>query len=220
MGEKVALIIGSTGMVGLSLTEQLLACNDYAEVRILGRSKPQIVHEKLQFIPAQLTAPGLPRSAFLNVNDIFCCIGTTTKKTPNKEEYANIDREVPAKIAEIGKIFGVERFLVVSSIGASATSKFFYLRVKGEMEEKVIESGIPVIEIFRPSTLLGKRKEFRPAEYLSRLFDPVTRYFVPKKYRGIKATTVAHAMLIRALSPCEEGINVWESDQIDDLIRY
>jgi uncharacterized protein YbjT (DUF2867 family) len=219
MNNRIALIIGASGLVGSHLTEQLTKNNRYSEIRVMGRSQPNISHPKLSFIPAQLTAPGLPRQAFVDVHDIFCCIGTTTSKTPDKEEYAAIDRDIPAQVAEIGKIFEVKKFLVVSSIGAAINSKFFYLKVKGEMEEKVIESGIPVIEIFRPATLLGKRNEVRPAEWVSRKLDPITRWFVPKKYRGIKAENVARAMIIRALDPCDDGINVWENMQIEELSK-
>jgi uncharacterized protein YbjT (DUF2867 family) len=217
MENRIALVVGASGLVGEHLTKLLVKSNSYSCIRILGRSQPTISHPSISYIPAQLTAPGLPRQAFVDVHDIFCCIGTTAKKTPDKAEYAAIDKGIPDQIAQIGKIFNVKKILVVSSIGASINSKFFYLKIKGEMEEKVIDSGIQVVEIFRPATLLGKRKEFRLGEWFSRTLDLVTRHFIPKKFRGIEAKNVAKAMVVRALDDCDDGVNVWENMQIDEL---
>jgi uncharacterized protein YbjT (DUF2867 family) len=216
-GKRIALVVGASGLIGNTLVHMLLENPNYHQVRILGRTMPDIQHDKLSFHPAKLLENSFPRSAFAGVHDIFCTIGTTQKKTPDKAEYRNIDCGIPAKMAKVGRIFRAHKFLVVSSIGASTSSRFFYLRVKGEMEEKVIQSGMPTIEIFRPATLLGRRKEFRFGESISRFFDPLTRWFIPKKYRGIKAGKVAEAMIVRALDDVEPGISVWESYQIEQL---
>ncbi|MCC5916686.1 MAG: NAD-dependent epimerase/dehydratase family protein [Cryomorphaceae bacterium] len=216
---RIALVVGGSGLIGNFLVRDLSLNAAYREVRILGRTESDITHKKITFYPSQLIADEFPRSAFAGVDDIFCAVGTTQKKTPDKKEYYEIDCGIPSRIAELGRIFKAEKFLVVSSIGASVESRFFYLRTKGEMEEKVIQSGVPVIEIFRPSTLLGKRKEFRLGEGISKFLDPFTRYFVPKKYAGIHAHCVSKAMIIRALDETEPSINVWESYQIKELCK-
>lgn len=219
VGNRIALVVGGSGLVGGHLLQLLLDNSAYKEVRSLGRTMPDIKHPKFRFIPADLFNQNYPRSALVGVHDVFCAIGTTQKKTPNKNEYHAIDVGIPASLAKVSSIFKVSNFLVVSSIGASSTSSFFYLRTKAEMEEMVITSGVPVVEIFRPSTLLGKRKEFRFGESVGKFFDKITRWFMPKKYRAIHAKTVAKAMIVRATDNHLPGVSVWESYQLLDLSK-
>lgn len=217
--KRKALLVGATGLVGSHLLALLLDNDMYEEIRVVGRTAPDIKNPKLIFVESNLIKQEFPRSAFVDVHDVFCTVGTTQKQTPDKETYKAIDVGIPAGIAEVASVFKARNFFVVSSIGASDQSRFFYLRVKGEMEEKVIVSGVPTIEIFRPNTLLGKRKEFRFGEWIARIFSYFTSWFMPKKYQAINASDVAKAMLIRALDDPDPGVNVWESDQIMTLAK-
>ena len=66
---------------------------------------------------------------------------------------------------------GVESFVWISSVGANAKSKNFYLRVKGELENAIINmSGLENPSAVRPSLLLGDRDETRLAELLGSFF--------------------------------------------------
>ncbi|MCH8546144.1 MAG: NAD(P)H-binding protein [Cryomorphaceae bacterium] len=217
--KRKALLVGGTGLVGSHLLKFLIENDAYDEVRVMGRTQPDLKNTKITFIETDLVNRAFPRSAFVDVHDVFCAVGTTQKLTPNKEAYKAIDIGIPSGIAEASSIFNARNFLVVSSIGASDQSRFFYLRVKGEMEEKVIVSGVPTIEIFRPNTLLGKRKVFRFGEWIAKVFNHLTSWFMPKKYQAIKASDVAKAMIVRALDNPDPGVNVWESDQIMTLAK-
>lgn len=216
-GKRIALVAGGSGLVGTHLLRLLLENEAYIEVRAMGRSMPDVKHSKLKYIPAELVNKKFPRSAFVGVQDLFCAIGTTQKKTPDKKDYHNIDVGIPNALAQMCSIFKVPNFLVVSSVGASPGSRFFYLRTKAEMEEKVITAGVSVVEIFRPSTLLGKRKEFCFGESIGKVLDGITRWFMPKQYRAIHARDVAKAMIVRALDNPLPGNSVWESYQINEL---
>ena len=57
-------------------------------------------------------------------------------------------------------------FSLISSIGADKNSGNFYLKVKGEIEEDVIDLGFETTNIFRPSFLIGERKETRTGEII------------------------------------------------------
>jgi uncharacterized protein YbjT (DUF2867 family) len=130
---------------------------------------------------------------------VFCCLGTTIKKAGSREEFRKVDYEYVKQLAE--KYSSSSQFLVVSAMGADANSRVFYNQVKGEMEEAVKKSGIPSVQIFRPSLLLGDRKEFRFGEMVGSIF---MRIFSPlmiggmRKYRPIKASVVASGMLSAA----------------------
>jgi uncharacterized protein YbjT (DUF2867 family) len=74
----------------------------------------------------------------------------------------------------------------------------FYNRTKGEMEEDVLKQGIKNTSILRPSLIGGKRNERRVLEKIGIVvFKIVQPFFVGplKKYRIIKAESIAQAML-------------------------
>jgi uncharacterized protein YbjT (DUF2867 family) len=84
---------------------------------------------------------------------------------------------------------------VVSSVGANAQSRNYYLKIKGEMEEGIERLGFDCCRIYRPSMLLGIRKESRPLERLGQELMPLFDLFTfGGKYHSIDALDVARAM--------------------------
>src|SRR4030095_5365201 len=115
-----------------------------------------------------------------------------------QEAFRKVDYDLPVMIGTAAKKNGVSTMLVISSLGADATSSNFYLRTKGEMEQSIRSLGIPHLHIFRPSMLLGQRKESRPAESAGKfLMSTLSFLFIGglKKYKAIHAHTVAKAMI-------------------------
>lgn len=109
----------------------------------------------------------------------------------------------------------------VSSIGAHSSSRFFYLRSKGDLEAELRGLPFVALQILRPATLIGERKETRFREHLgvvaSRILSPFL--FGPwRKYRSIHSETVARAMM-RLAAAETTGVNIVESDRIAELGR-
>jgi len=151
------------------------------------------------------------------VNDVFCCLGTTAKKTHDQKEYKKIDVDYPLEIARLAKDNQVQNYLIVSAMGANKYSKVFYNRLKGLLEDELIKIGLPGLHIFRPSLLTGARKEFRGGEkaavVLSRIF--IFLFVGPlRKYRPISASAVARGMYTAAQTN-KKGTFIYNSDQID-----
>ena len=99
--------------------------------------------------------------ADFTADEVFCCTGTTSKKTPNKELYKNIDFGIPTKAAQLAKENNIATFLVISAMGANAKSAIFYNKTKGQMELEVLSKNIANTYILRPSIIGGNRKESR-----------------------------------------------------------
>lgn len=217
---KKALISGASGLVGNLLVNQLLNDPYFDEIEILARrsigfKRPGLKEKLIDF-------DDLPNIDKVDATHLFCCLGTTIKKAGSREAFQKVDHEYVEELAKLAERSGVEKFLVISSIGAAKNSLNFYLRTKGEMEESIKSTHIPAIFIFHPSFLIGKRKEFR----LGELFGTFLIRFVGllfigklKKYKAINATVVAHAMLHSAKVD-KHGIFVIESDQIAEIVRY
>lgn len=218
MARRTALVAGATGLVGTQLLRLLLEDDDYERVTVFVRRPLGWGHKKLEQHIVDFDS--LEEYAALAVaDDVFCCLGTTREQAGNAEAFKRVDHEYVVKLARICRAAGASQFLVISALGAAADSKFFYNRVKGEMEQALSTAGYPRLVILRPSLLLGKRLEARPGEDFSRLGFRILGFALRgglRKYRPIAAASVAEAMR-RAAKPTEQGRQVLESDRIRQL---
>jgi uncharacterized protein YbjT (DUF2867 family) len=134
-------------------------------------------------------------------DEVFCCIGTTAKKTPDKKRYKQIDYGIPLAAAKLSKENNIKTFLVVSAMGANKKSNVFYNKTKGEMEHAVLTQHIKNTFILRPSLIGGDRKEHRIGEKIAlvvfKLMQPVLIGNL-KQYKTIDAENIAKAMLYLA----------------------
>ena len=72
------------------------------------------------------------------------------------------------------------------------------------------------VSILRPSLLLGKRNEKRFVEKLAQIAIPKISFFMPSKYKAIKAETVAKAMLQLSITE-SKGVKIFHYKEIIDL---
>lgn len=210
-----ALVVGATGLIGSHCLEELLHDDQYSYVEIWVRNVSGNSHPKL--IEKLINFDKFSELPLIDADHVFCCLGTTINKVKTKEAFVKIDKQYVSELANLADRSGCKKFFVISSIGANKNTNNFYLRTKGEMEEAVKSYSIPEIYIFRPSMLLGKRKEFRFGEQIGKALMVIFQYLLVgkmKKYRGIQASTVAKAML-RVAKRNEKGIFILESDEIE-----
>lgn len=195
---------------------QLVAHPDFGTIYSVSRRPLGIVSEKVTEIIIDFD--GLPENlAGLTVDCAFCCLGTTLKTAGSKERQYIIDHNYVVHFAQACKAMNVPVFAVVSSIGAAAASRNFYLRTKGEMERDCALLSFPKTIIVRPSFLLGKRREFRLVEKISLPVIKVLSFVMVgplKKYRGIRVERIAERMIREALSTQKQGLRIFESHEI------
>jgi uncharacterized protein YbjT (DUF2867 family) len=216
---RTAWLAGATGLVGGFLLEQLLASDRYRRVVVLTRRAVETDHSKLDqrvIVFDQLEAIELP-----SADDVFCALGTTIKKAGSQQAFRRVDVEYPLALAKKGVACGAKQFLLVSSVGANSRSSNFYLRTKGELEDAVSALPFDAIHIFRPSMLVGPRKERRPGEragiVLMKLLSPILMGSL-RKYRSIEADEVARAMVAAAVID-GSGKRIYEYDQMMRLVN-
>ncbi len=216
---KTAIILGATGLTGSFLLKQLVQDAAYAKIILFSRSKASVKSEKIEEHLIDLFELGKHRDKF-KADVVFCCIGTTQSKTPNKEIYRKVDYGIPVTAAKLCKENGIDNFLVISALGANLESKFFYNRLKGEMEISVLQQEIKNTYIFQPSLITGTREERRPMEFLGKQIMKGANFLMfgsLKKYRSIHANTVARAMQKVAKNGYEK-IKI-PSDEIKEIAR-
>jgi len=217
--KKTALVFGGNGLVGEQLVRLLLKDPHYGTIKVFGRHHPDIPYGNFDFFSVDPLKPG-EYVTELEGDDIFVCLGTIIKKAKTRENFRKVDFQMPVEIAKTGIQNGVSNFLVISSIGADATSSNFYLRTKGEMEDAIRQFKFRKIAVLRPSMLLGKRKEFRLGEQVGKVLMQLTGYMLwgsLRKYRGIQARDVALSMIRIANQPFDEV--VFTSDKLADIAR-
>ncbi len=220
MENKTALIVGASGLVGNELLKFLLSGQEYAKIIALVRKPLNIKHPKLEekIINFDNMAD---HKGFFKVNDIFCCIGTTIKKAKSRAEFEKVDVDYPVEMAKLSKEKQVEKFLIVSSMGANPSSRVFYSRMKGVLEERIKEIGLNSLHIYRPSLLLGNRKEDRIGENAGKLLAKKLLFAFAgplEKYKPIEAETVALAMYKTAQRDVY-GVHIYPSNEISKITQ-
>jgi uncharacterized protein YbjT (DUF2867 family) len=197
-----AIVIGATGLVGNLILNELLGDNDFSEVRIFVRKTTGINNPKLkEFISPMTDISSL--SSEIRGDILFNALGTTIKTAGSKQEQQRIDRDLPIAFAKIASENGVRMMLNVSSVGADIKGGF-YLKTKAEMENGTEKYFPGNIYHFRPSFLMGNRKEFRFAEKIAsgvmRVIDPIL-IGSSRKYRGMSVEKLAKAMVMVSKNP-------------------
>ena len=215
---KTALLFGSTGLVGGHVLNYLIQNSNYSKIKLFVRSFTGINNPKIEIIKTDFN--NLNKHAEdIKGDECFCCIGTTKKKSPNKNEYQKIELDIPKKIAQIAKSNSVKSFFFVSSGYANPKSSGEYLKFKGLVEEEIKNLNFEKIGIMRPSFLLGERQEERFGEKFGIIiFKLLTPILIGpfRKMRPIQSEIVAKAM-IKLANENIDGI-VFESNEISNLV--
>ena len=203
--KKKAIILGATGLTGSHLLELLLNDSNYDAVKVFTRKKLSISHPKIEEHVVDLLKLSDHADKF-TADVVFCCIGTTKAKTPNKELYRAIDYGIPVEAAKLCKQNFINSFIVISAIGANPQSKVFYNRLKGEMERDVLAQQIKHTHLLQPSLIVGNRNEKRIGEDLSKQFMKIVGFLIPPRYKMIEGKTIARAMAQMANKPIKDQI--------------
>lgn len=194
---KTAIILGATGLTGSILLNKLLKDDRYKTIKLFSRSKIDGLPSKVIQVTGNLFELENFKAEFTG-DEVYCCIGTTAKKTPNKAIYKQIDYGIPVNAAKLSKANNISTFIVVSALGANANSSIFYNKTKGEMERDVLAQNIPNTYIMQPSIIGGDRKETRIGEKIGlvvfKIFEPLLMGKL-KKYSMIEAESIAQAMI-------------------------
>ena len=206
--KNTAVIIGATGAVGKEILKEILSCEYYERIYVLGRNSISRLPEddKLTKIVIDFENMRFDTSILDNA-DIFASLGTTIKIAGSKENQRKIDVDYTVNFAKIceGK---VRSFNVVSAIGANSKSKNFYNSLKGELEDKLKEMNLGILRIFQPSLLISKREDERFFEELFIKISPIFQILLKgkaKKYSPIEVSLLGKEMVRFAVDYKDRG---------------
>ncbi|ODV95254.1 hypothetical protein PACTADRAFT_2959 [Pachysolen tannophilus NRRL Y-2460] len=184
--DNSVLIVGSTGLVGKEILIQLNNSETIKNVYSLTRRKVP------DFIPNVKTTEVIEPNIINWVNSMeklcnenlkifISSLGTTKAAAGSLERQYEIDHDLNLQLAKIAKKnLNIQTYILVSTMAASSKSKFPYLKMKGQLEEEIIDLKFNKTIILRPGVLLGKREKSKglPASIASSLGSLVHNTFL------------------------------------------
>lgn len=218
---KTALILGSSGLTGSFILEKLILDTDFDKIILINRKESGILNPKIQEIITDYKVE-INFESIAKIDSIFSCLGTTRKKTPDLSQYRAIEIEIPCMIAKLALKKGLQSIHFISSVGASNKSSNFYLKIKGEAEEKLASLNIPHLHIYRPSLLIGPRKENRLAE---KIFMSIMPIFNPlmigkaTKYKTMQIENLSKSMIAIDKKATNLAVQIYEYESIMKNIK-
>lgn len=213
-----ALILGSTGLVGHELLELLIEDGRFEKIELLNR-------RELDIRSISVTNHCVDYSSLIQlplhveVDVLFIAFGTTIKKAGSKAAQWEIDVDIPSLIMKLAYDQGIKRCVLISSLGVSLNSPFFYSRMKAQLDENAKQIGFEQLILIKPSVLDGARKEKRSGEKLSiQLGNALGKTGLINKYKPVKAINVAKCMIQSCLD-LPNGIHEIPSDEILEFAK-
>ncbi|GAA0820874.1 oxidoreductase [Colwellia asteriadis] len=210
---KVAIVLGATGLIGRKLVDRLAKEDSVVKIvavtrRTVEYASPKVINEVINF-------ENIEEYGHIFKGDVlFSCLGTTVKQAGTVQKQRKVDLEYQYTAAKISSENNVAHYILVSSYAANEKSKSPYLKMKGELEQKVLRLNFKQITILQPSLLKGERESFRLGETLSNWFLPIVcKLSFLKKYRPISGDEVAKKMVSVSLSAIKEN-KVYRLDEV------
>ncbi len=220
-----AIILGASGSVGRALLAELLRCPQFTRVIVIARrplgAQAEAGAKLVECLVPDMQPPALtqavvdalkasePDSGADAVADAVgfsvMGVGANTAKLSLAQHRA-IDVDLNAAFAKGLKDSGrVHHLAFMSAVGADDQAKTTgsgaagmprYARVKGESEQAVLNQGLALVSIFRPSLIIGSVHTPGILAAVLSFLAPL----MPAKYRPIRTTEIAQAMVAAARS--------------------
>lgn len=213
-----ALILGSTGLVGHELLELLVVDRRFEKIDLLSRRELDIreISVTNHMVDFAILSE-LPVHHSIDI--LFIAFGSTIKKAGSKAAQWEIDVDIPTSVMKLAKEIGVKQCVLISALGVSLKSPFFYSRMKAQLDENAKSIGFEKLIIVKPSVLEGPRQEKRTGEKLSiQIGNVIGKTGLIDKYRPVEAINVAKCMIQTSLD-LPNGYHEIPSNEIVDFAK-
>ena len=196
MGMNDYLIFGASGLIGNNFLKEVK--DKGGSYHLFVRSLIEDEEADKQTIFCQENIKELPLS-----KNLIICLGYPLAfqeliwmNEETKRAFKEVDLELVLEIARKAKDIGVNNIAVISAVGSRINSLNYYLNIKAEMEQKILDLKFKKTFFAKPGHLLGFRDDsridnwVRVIEFLGKIYG----YFMIgplKKYRNVEAKQVA-----------------------------
>lgn len=207
-----AIIIGASGSTGNALVEHLITNSLYTEIICLVRKSLKIKHPKIKELFVDFNTLDSYKNEII-ADVAFSCLGTTLKVAGSKSAQWKIDYEYQLSFARIVRNNGVPKFVLVSSVGADPKSNFFYTKMKGQLENAILELGFKQTIIFQPPSLIRPNSNRNGEKISVTILIFLNSIGILKNMRPIHVTDLATYMLL-SLDKLPEGNHILKPNDI------
>lgn len=188
------LLIGATGATGSDLLKLLLDDDEVESVDIFVRRNTGVEHPKLTVHVINFEKP--EKWSHLVKGDIlFSCLGTTRKDAGSKNAQWKVDYDYQYSFAKAARENGMGCYVLVSAMNASSKSRFFYSRMKGELDDDVTKLGFPRLLIFKPPSLIRKVSDRNMEKMGVKVIGFFNRLGLMKSLKPMSTDVLAKKML-------------------------
>ncbi|MEG1116160.1 MAG: NAD-dependent dehydratase [Janthinobacterium sp.] len=205
------LLVGATGLVGSEVLR--LALTDARVSRVVAPVRKALpAHPKLD--APLVDFDRLPADApWWQADAVICTLGTTMKVAGTRQVFRRVDHDYPLAVARLALAAGTRTYALNSAAGANAASRFFYNRVKGELERDLEALGFRSLTLVRPGLIGGRRAVARAGEGAALRILRVLAPVLPRRWRINPAPRIASALLEAALAGAP-GVHVVSPEQL------
>jgi uncharacterized protein YbjT (DUF2867 family) len=140
---------------------------------------------------------------------LFSALGTTRKDAGSKAKQYEVDYTYQYEFAKMALNNGVDHYALVSSYGADESSMFFYLKIKGALEEAIKKLSFQSICIYQPPSLIRQPDLLRPAEKRAIwMLKKLSRIGILRLQQPLSVETLAEKMIVEAVQDTR-GVKVF-----------
>jgi uncharacterized protein YbjT (DUF2867 family) len=207
-----ALLIGATGATGADLLQLLLDDRHVTQVDVFVRRPLKTAHPKLRTHVVDFNQPA-QWSSLVKGDVLFSCLGTTLKVAGSKEAQWKVDHDFQYEFAKAAHANGVGQYILISAAMASSSSKMFYPRMKGVLEDEVRALGFRSLTIFNPPVLKRKASD-RSAEVAGvKVIEFLNKFGLLMSNKPLPTSVLAKAMMKSAKLE-RPGVHLADSNEI------
>ena len=221
-----AVLLGATGAVGRNVLLETLRSPAFAGVTTLGRRPVDGVEAvdgagKLTQHVVDLADPASYRDRIAGHTTAICTLGVGQPSKSTPEEVWKVEIDYVMGFAAVCREAGVRHFSLMTSVGANPRSRFAYVRLKGEQEERLKALGFARTSLFRPSMLLTSENRYGTSQAILLALWPRLHPLLAgplRHYRGIRVEDLGTAMARNAVRSAPPGVEILEWDDFRRLL--
>ena len=145
-------------------------------------------------------------------------MGTTLKVAGSKKAQFKIDYTYQHDVAQEASKNSVPTLLLVSSVGSSSKSPFFYPKIKGQLEDAVKPLKFNTIYILQPPFLIRQKEKMRSNEKSGiKIIQSLNKIGLLKSQKPLEVAILAKKMILLAKKETDEKYNVINPSKIFQL---
>lgn len=216
-----AVILGASGEAGSRLLRELLASPRWSAVTAIVRRPLEVAFTAAERskLDVRLISMDALETVETSAEAAFCTLGVGQPRKVSAEEHRRVDVEYATAFGRACRSGGTRHFTILTSIGADVAARNRYVRVKGEVEERIRMLGFPRTTFVQPSLLVTDEIRYGLQDRVLQTFFPMAAHLLPSRYHQIHVDALARAMRLNAERTATSGVETLQYREFQELLE-